>query len=268
MERNRYYSRVADYFDKDASDFEDRYQQNPVLKKIRGSFRKVTEEHDFENGLEVGCGPGLDLVYFGKKYPSAQISGIDVSPGMVKIADQKIQDHALSNVSVRTGSVEDIEDLFPGQKFDMIYVYFGALNTVYDLKATAEHLRQSCTHDATLVLTFVNRFYLMDIPLFLLKGQFGKAFERITNKWKGYSPDKSLNSRCYSMADIRKAFSGAFSVQQHRGYSILFPAWYRYNHLHRMGTRWAERLWKWDKMINHTPFWNTGEYSLYVMSPK
>lgn len=268
MEPNQYYHRVADYFDEDASDFEDRYRQNPILKKIRKSFREVTEAYTFQNVLEIGCGPGIDLIYFGKKFPSVQICGIDVSPGMVNIARQKVQEHKLPNVAAKTGSVEDIGNLFPEQKFDMVYVYFGALNTVYDLRRATEHLRQNCTPDATLVLTFVNRFYLMDIPLFLLKGQFGRAFERISNRWQGYSPDKSLNSRCYSARDIREVFSKDFQIKKKKGYSILYPAWYRHNHLKRMGTRWANRLWNWDEIINRTPFWNTGEYSLYVMKPK
>lgn len=267
-DRNQYYNRVAEYFDIDATDFEDRYQENPVLKRLRQSFRRYTEQYSFRNALEVGCGPGIDLVYFGEKYPDRQFFGIDIAPGMVQAARKSISRHQLPNVRVETGSVEDIGSLFSDNKFDMIYVYFGALNTVYDLRKAAGHLRHCCSPDATLVLTFVNRYYLMDIPLFLMKGQVKRAFERVTNRWQGYSPDKSLNSRCYSAADIRNAFSHEFRMLDHRGYSILYPAWYRHNHLNHFGKKLSERLWKLDKQINRTPFWNTGEYSLYVLKPK
>lgn len=265
MDRNQYYSRVAEYFDNDASDFEQRYRENPVLQQLRQSFRSYTDKYSFQNVLEIGCGPGIDLVYFAQKYPSRNIYGIDISPAMVDVAREKIQGKNLSNVEVETGSVEDIGMLFPGSKFDMIYVYFGALNTVFDLKKAAQDLRKNCSFDAILVLTFVNRFYLMDFPLFLIKGQFKRAFERFSNKWQGYSPDKSLSSRCYSADDIRKAFSDEFRFLEKRGYSILYPAWYRHNHLNKMKPNWTERLWKWDSLINRTPFWNTGEYSLYVL---
>jgi|GEM_PF-100929 len=267
-DRNQYYNRVAEYFDVDAADFEDRYQENPVLQRVRQSFRRNTEQYSFQNALEVGCGPGIDLIYFGEKYPDRQIFGIDIAPGMVKAARNNINRHQLKNVSVETGSVEDIDSLFPGQKFEFIYVYFGALNTVYDLRKAAAHLHQCCSPGAHLVLTFVNRFYLMDIPLFLMKGQVKRAFERVTNRWQGYSPDKSLNSRCYSAADIRHAFSQQFTILDHRGYCILYPAWYRHNHLNHFGKNVSERLWKWDEQINRTPFWNTGEYSLYVLESK
>lgn len=267
-DRNEYYNRVAEYFDIDAADFEERYQENRVLKRLRQSFRCYTEHYPFRNALEVGCGPGIDLTWFGQKYPSRKIFGVDISPGMVKAARKNISLHQLSNVRVETGSVEDIGTLFPGQNFDMIYVYFGALNTVYDLRIAAGHLHRCCSPEAKLILTFVNRFYLADIPLFLMKGLVRRAFERVTNRWRGYSPEKSLNSRCYSSKDIRKNFSHEFRILSQRGYSILYPAWYRHNHLNRFGENLSEKLWRWDKQINRTPFWNTGEYSLYVLEPK
>lgn len=265
---NEYYNQVAEYFDEDASDFEDRYLENPVLQRLRHSFRTVTSQYPFQRALEIGCGPGIDLVYFGQKYPSRHITGVDISSGMVEAARENISSLQLTNVRVEKASTEDLEVLFPGQQFDMIYVYFGALNTVYDLRKAARDLHQCCTPGGTLVLTFVNRFYMMDTPLFLIKGQLKRAFERITNRWSGYSPDKSLNSRCYSSGDIRRAFSGQFRITDQRGYSILYPAWYRHNHLKRLGETWGERLWQWDKRTNQTPFWNTGEYSLYVLKPK
>ena len=268
MDVKKYYEQVAEYFNVDASDFEERYEENPVLKQIRQSFRSYTEKNPFKNALEIGCGPGIDLSYFGQKYPSSQIFGIDIAPGMVEIARQKISRQKLSNVTVATGTVEDIGSLFPGQLFDLIYVYFGALNTVYDLQKTAQDLHKCCTTDSTLILSFVNRHYVMDVPLFLMKGQVKKAFSRFTGRWKGYSLDKSLDSRCYSAADIQNAFSDNFKFIDRRGYSIFYPAWYRYNHLNRLGKKWGDRLWQWDKVINRTPFWNCGEYSLYILQPK
>lgn len=268
MGQHTYYRQVAEYFNIDAADFEDRYQENPVLKKIRHSFRGYTEKYPFRNVLEMGCGTGIDLEYFSRNYPDRQFYGIDVAPGMVEIARQKINQQKITNASVAAGSIEDIDTLFPNRSFDMIYVYFGALNTVYDLEQAAQDLRRCCSDDATLVLTFVNRYYLMDIPLFLMRGQIKRAFERVTRRWQGYSPDKSLNSRCYSARDIRNAFSDNFHFLDKRGYSILYPAWYRHNHLNHLGEKWSERLWNWDQWINRTPFWNTGEYSLYVLKPK
>lgn len=268
MDSKEYYHQVAEYFDVDASDFEHRYQENPVLQRIRYDFRARTEKFPFTKALEIGCGTGIDLEYFANKYPERHFYGIDVAPDMVTLAKKKISAQKLNNVHVASGTIEDLPNLFPDQKFDMIYIYFGALNTVYDLQKTAQYLYKLSTADATLVLTSVNRNYLMDIPLFLIKGRFKQAFARIRGRWKGYSTDKSLDSRCYSSSDIHNAFIPNFEVIENKGYSIIYPAWYRYNHLKRIGRKWSERLWNVDQWINRTPFWNSGEYSLYVLKPK
>ncbi|MEX0679808.1 MAG: class I SAM-dependent methyltransferase [Balneolales bacterium] len=262
----QYYRTVADYFDQDAVDFERRYDENPVLQKIRGDFRQVTLAYPFRKAMEIGCGPGLDVIWFATQFPNRQIDAIDVSPGMTRLAAKKIYDAGVDNARVKTGSVEHISRLYPGETYDLVYVYFGGLNTVYDLGTAARHLHKAVHADATLVLTFVNRYYLADIPLWLVRGHMKRAFDRLLNRWQGYSPDKSAPSRAISQSDVKKAFHHRFTIVDHRGYSILYPAWYRAHLLDYLPGR-GESLWKLDQYMNSTPFWNTGEYSLYVLKP-
>lgn len=264
IDQSEYYKEVASYYDDDARDFEQRYDENPVLQKIRNSFREVTERTPFKNILELGCGPGFDVEYFARKYPESIVYAIDISPEMIELTRKRCQMQGLENVKLAVGSAEDIEKVFSGQKFDMIYVYFGGLNTVFDLEKAARDLRLSCTDNATLVLTFVNRYYVTEIPLWLVKGRFGKAFERLRGNWRGYSDFRKIPSRVLSHKDIRKAFSSSFSIVYKRGYSILYPAWYR-SHLLKPLSGKAELLWNVDERLSRTPFWNTGEYSLYEM---
>ncbi|MEX2632928.1 MAG: class I SAM-dependent methyltransferase [Balneolales bacterium] len=264
---NDYYHEVSRYYDLDAVDFEQRYTENPVLQRIREAYRTVTDQYPFSNALEIGCGPGFDAIYFAKKYPSRTIYGIDVSPRMVELSHKNVQAEKLTNIHLAAGSVEDVTSQFPDVKYDLIYVFFGGLNTVYDLKKAANHIHSFCTEDATLVLTFVNRYYITEIPLWMMTGRFDKAFERIFNKWQGYSDQRKIPSKPYSRKDIINAFSDEFKITGHRGYSILYPAWYR-SHLLKKLKGGAEWLWKIDNFIAKTPFRNTGEYSLYTMKVK
>ena len=39
-----YYEEVGNYYDKDAVDFEQRYWKNPVLQRIRQSFREEVKD--------------------------------------------------------------------------------------------------------------------------------------------------------------------------------------------------------------------------------
>ncbi|MBC8342532.1 MAG: class I SAM-dependent methyltransferase [Bacteroidetes bacterium] len=262
-----YYQHVARHFDEDAQLFEKRFLDNSILNMIRNDFRKHTEYHYFTNALEIGCGPGIDLYYFAEKYPDKNFYAFDVSPGMTGIAQKRISEGTLKNAIVKAGSVEQIHDLFPAISFDMIYVYFGGLNTVVDLKKVVKILREYVSKDATLVLTCVNRYYLLDLLVRSINLKFEEATARFRNKWKGYSPGRDLKSQVYSARFIRQHFEPEFEIIKRKGYSIFYPPWYAVRHLSKLRSL-APMLWKLDQKLQSTFLWNLGEYSLYVMKAK
>ena len=258
---SQYYSNVAQYYDKDAQHFE-KTAATPVLKQIRESFRQITDRYTFERYLEIGVGIGLDIHYFADKYPARKCYGIDVSASMVNAAMQRVYESDLKNVEIKEGTVENIEALFPEIQADMISVYFGALNTVSNPLAIEAHLHQVLSKEGYMVLTFVNKWYMMYILKSLVKFRFKTAFKRLRSIWGGYSPTRHLDSRCYSYKDIKKMFPNSEVVYK-RGYSILYPAWYEYRIANRY-PKFCQMMWKLDNFIQKTPFWNFGEYSLYV----
>jgi ubiquinone/menaquinone biosynthesis C-methylase UbiE len=257
-----FYKQVETYYDSDAPGFDRRYWQNHVLQRIRQDFREEVKRHAFSDMLEIGYGTGLDLLHFGKTHPEASVAGIDISGGMLQVTNERIRTAGLTNVVARKGSVEQLESLFPNRKFDMVYVFFGALNTVDDLHAAARHIHRVTAPGGILVLSFVNKHYLGGMLIELLKLRPRAAFSRLKTQWGGYSPSRFLPSRCYSPKEIRKAFAG-FKLLKTKGYSIVHPAWY-YHGLNRLLRRLSPWLWKADKMLNRTPLWKSGEYSLFV----
>ena len=261
MKRN-YYREVETYYDSDAEDFDKRYWANPVLQNIRQAFREEVKRYSSRKVLEIGYGTGLDLVHFAKTHPGLELAGIDISPVMQRIASARIKKEKVQNVQVVKGSVEDIEQLFPGRQFDMIYVFFGALNTVEDLQRAAEIQKSVSSPGGILVLSFVNKYYIAGMVLELLKGRFATAFSRLRPEWGGYSPSKFLPSRCYRPGEIKKIFS-EFTLIRQQGFSLLYPAWY-YQGLYRFLGPVNYWLWKTDRMLNKTSLWRFGEYSLFV----
>lgn len=262
--KQSYYDRVASHFNEDAKLYEQRYEENPILKKIRNDFRSYTEKYNFSSVLEIGCGPGIDMVYFCSKYPDAAFHAFDVSENMVRIAQNNLEKENLTNGVVKQGSVEDIPEMFRDKIFDCVYIYFGGLNTVVDLKAAVKTLRSVVNEEATLVLTNVNRYYILDVFIKLLKLKFSEAFARFQNRWKGYSPGRDLPSKVYSYKKVKNDFTPEFKIIEKRGYSIVFPPWYATGYLKRFPFL-EKPLWKLDKLLQKTPLWNYGEYSLYVM---
>jgi ubiquinone/menaquinone biosynthesis C-methylase UbiE len=257
-----YYRQVEAYYDEDAPDFDSRYWKNPVLQRIRQDFREEVKRHTYRRMLEIGCGTGLDLLHFGKTHPGVRIAGIDISGEMCRIASERIRQEKLANVQVEKAGVEEIEALFGRSQFDMVYVFFGALNTVKDLWAAASALDRVVVPGGVLVLSFVNRHYIAGMLIEMLKLRFRSAFSRLKPEWGGYSPARHLPSRCYTPAEIKNAFR-AFEPKKRKGYSILHPAWY-YHRLNHLTRRFSRYLWKADMALNKTLFWRFGEYTLFV----
>ncbi len=268
MVKEKYYTSVAEYYDADAGTFDERYSVNPVLQKIRSAFREEVSRHSFKTILEIGFGTGIDICYFASKYPNAEVCGIDISEEMHRNAEKKVHEKNLDNVTLKTGTPEQIQELFPGKSFDHIFVFFGALNTVADLKETAKILRESVSPEGAMVISFVNKWYLADMLIHIVKLRPSIAFRRLRNIWGGYSDLKRLESRCYSTSDIRRAFGEDFVITGKSGYSILYPAWYRLSLLYRLGERVSNLLWRADMLLNKTPFRRFGEYSLYTFRPR
>jgi len=249
------------YYDAFAEVAEERYSSNHVLVRVREAFRRAVEPHPAAAVLDLGCGPGTDLAWFAARYPARRYAGIDVSPRMVELARTKLAD---CGVRVERGCAEDLPRVFPGERFDLIYSFFGPLNTEPDLDRAVGALAQAVAPDGVLVLTFVSRAYVADSALHLLRGRPGHAVARLANRWRGYSPQTPLRAWLYFPRQIEARFAPAFQVERREGFSILYPAWYR-------ATRFAEHgalvraLWIADRVLNRTPFWSAGEHLLYVL---
>ena len=249
------------YYDAFAETAEQRYASNHVLVPVREAFRRAVEAHPAATVLDLGCGPGTDLAWFAQRYPGRRYAGIDVSPRMVELARAKL---AGRGARVERGCAEDVPRVFAGEQFDLIYSFFGPLNTEPDLARAAGALAQAVAPGGVLVLTFVNRAYVADVALHLLRGRPGQAVARFANRWRGYSPETPLHASLYFPRYIEARFAPAFQVERREGFSILYPAWYR-------STRFQERgavvraLWIADRVLNRTPLWSTGEQLLYVL---
>ncbi|MEO0178055.1 MAG: class I SAM-dependent methyltransferase, partial [candidate division WOR-3 bacterium] len=258
LRMEEYYKKVGEYYSEDAKDFDKRYEENFVLKRLRRDFREITLK--FLKGepkriLEIGFGTGLDLEFFAKEFKDAEIWGIEVAEGMLKEAQKRLK--GIKNVKLFLGSLETLEIT---TSFDLIYSYFGAVNTVYDLEGFCKRLSKISHKDTVLVFSCVNKFYLFDIFFNLLRLRFKKAFERIKG-WKGYSPYKDIDSKPLSYWDVKRYFRD-WEVAFYKGYSIAYPAWYR---AYRFKEERVEFLWEIDKILNNTPFKYFGEYSIYVL---
>jgi SAM-dependent methyltransferase len=258
-----FYRSVSDYYDQDADmNFEARAEANPLLARIRDDFRGITVKYPFSKVLEIGCGPGFDVAWFASAYPEKEVTGIDISQNMVALAHKRISLQGLSNAKILKADERDLPQQFAPGSFDLIYVYFGALNTVADLPLAAKQIHDLLSPGGHAVLTFVNKWYMREMLVQALKMNFSLALARLKKDWGGYSPDRHLASSCYSPGEIKRAFK-MFQLIEKKGYSIFYPAWYNYR-------KWLNKLnktdgrWQTDNSLQNTFLWSKGEYTLFV----
>ena len=82
-----------------------------------------------ENVLDVACGTGDVSFRLHELFPKARITGLDLSPGMLKIADRKLSDmdrNARDKITFIEG--DSLEIPFADQTFDMVTVAYGVRN--------------------------------------------------------------------------------------------------------------------------------------------
>ena len=261
MNPKKYHQSVADYYDEEAESFESRANTNHVLMTLRNVFRQKVLEGGVQDLLEIGYGPGLDMVWFADIKEVESVIGLDITPEFHKIVVQKAEKSTKMNPLL--GGPEDSTKHLELNSIDTIYVFFGALNTCGELEKAIFEMSKVIKPGGKIVATFVNKWYAFDVLWNILMLRPNKAINRLRKVRGGYSPTRFLASRCYSARQIHGIFKKYLTKTHRSGYCITHPAWYRHHWAPYLSFR-SKFLYKFDAFLQWTPFWNLGEYSLYI----
>jgi len=68
--------------------------------------------------LEIGCGDGQHTVHYARK--AKKIFALDISAGLVSVAQKRLEQESLENVELFVGSMLNLGEIFQGQQFDCI----------------------------------------------------------------------------------------------------------------------------------------------------
>ncbi|MEJ6653224.1 MAG: class I SAM-dependent methyltransferase [Euryarchaeota archaeon] len=261
MSAEKYHKSVADYYDEEAESFESRANDNHVLMTLRNKFRQLVLRGEVEHLLEIGYGPGLDMVWFADAEGVETVNGLDITPEFHKIVSRKAE--KMPKMNPLLGGPEDSTKYLEANSIDTIYVFFGALNTCAELEKAVAEMSKVLKPGGRIVATFVNKWYAFDIIWNLMMLRPKKAIARLRGVWGGYSPTRFLASKCYSSRQIHRFFRTDLKKKLRLGYCITHPAWYRHHWAPYQSLR-SKFLYALDSVLQWTPFWNLGEYSLYV----
>jgi demethylmenaquinone methyltransferase/2-methoxy-6-polyprenyl-1,4-benzoquinol methylase len=102
--------------------------------------------------LEVAVGPGLALVEIARRIDKSNImQGVDISPGMLAVAQQTLQAAGITNVVLSEGRATNLR--FPDETFDLVYNgYMLDLVPLVEMSAILAEFRRVLRPDGRLVL--------------------------------------------------------------------------------------------------------------------
>lgn len=107
--------------------------------------------------LDIGCGTGKQYLKFLEEIgTSGRIIGLDASEEMINKLNAELP-YGLSNATTTVGKMENIEDIFSGEKFDLIHSAYA----LYNGETPIDTIKQICS------LT-------IDGGKFLVVGPYGK----------------------------------------------------------------------------------------------
>jgi SAM-dependent methyltransferase len=96
--------------------------------------------------LELGFGQGFNLAELGTRYPQLQFAGIDLTPAHLQLAEGRIHELGLSNVSLRLGDLHQLP--YADASFDQVFaieVFCHAIDVEQALREVVRVLRPGGT---------------------------------------------------------------------------------------------------------------------------
>lgn len=113
--------------------------------------------------LDIGCGEGLFLKMLRERYPSIEIAGMDIHPGVASLE--------LPGVTVRRADISN--ESLPPESYDCIFC-LDVLEHIRDLSAPIAAVKGALKKNGRLVVSAPAENAFHKIGRFLLKGTFSE----------------------------------------------------------------------------------------------
>jgi ubiquinone/menaquinone biosynthesis C-methylase UbiE len=196
-----------------------RAQRDAVWKVLIRTFKPN------DNILELNCGTGEDAIFLGSR--GVSVFACDASQQMIATAEQRLchQSPSLPVVFCHLPT-ERIKELDPETMFDGVFSNFSGLNCTDDLSTVTVSLTNLVKEGGHLLFCFSNRFCVIEVVYYLLRGQWEKALRR----WNGYAVatigDLKFPVYYPGVRQIRKHFAPHFTLRSYIGIGIGVPPSY------------------------------------------
>ncbi len=245
-------------FDSYAEIYHEKFNQNPLAKYQRERVHKEILPYlkTASKVLDVGCGPGSDFNFY--QSLNLEVDAIDISPKMVELASEKSKRIDLK-ANIKVSSLEELQVT---EKYPVIILNFGVINSIRNLDAALKKLRNLLESNSTLIIVSMPPFHFFSIKGLAVGFHFTAMMNRL---FKGKAVlENGVTIYYYCQRD----FVQYFDIKRKINLCALLPTPNQYNH------------WKWvrlySKIMIHLdgkiaallPDFIGGDHICYMMQPK
>ncbi len=222
MDVNDYYSKLDMIFSSASKIYDSKILANYLNVYIRDMEVEVLLKYFNEQGraIEIGFGTGEEL----KRIISstgADVTGIDISEGMVELARDKLLKLGLgSHFKLMKMSASEIGNI--EGNFRCIYSFNGALNNEPQMEKFIHGLWERLSEGGYFVVSIRNRYSLGEFLIDIISGRPDKIRERLKGEVEVEVVGKNVMSHYFSPCEFRKMLGKEFDLIYKRGLSVLF----------------------------------------------
>lgn len=197
------------YYDTEASTYDARRYKNTSGQRVDSFQKEILGDYFCElpnnaNILELGCGTGRFLPFLSKK--GFQLTGIDISTGMLEVAKERIKTEGISEVTLIKNEPGPL--LFYANTFDAIYSIL-VINLIKDYQNTFQEVARILKPGGLFVFSVPNLSSIY-FPVGLFVNQRGRT---TTSNASGYR-----YSHWFTKTEIRKSLKSAgLAIEEVRG---------------------------------------------------
>lgn len=252
------YSTVEETFDAYAETYEKKFNHNPLANYQRQMVHETILPYLRSAGriLDVGCGPGSDFDLY--KSLNLDVDAIDISPRMVELASHKSIEIGL-NANIQVSSLEHFRT---AQKYPLVILNFGVVNSISDLDLAADKLKRLLEEKGFVIICSMPPVHFFSILEMMGRSRFQAAMSRIFRR--KVTLNKHLFVYYYNMKD----FSKYFVVKKKINLGALLPTPDQY-HSWKAARIYSRLMLAVDRRLGPflPDFWG-GDHVCYVMQSK
>ncbi len=175
--------------------------------------------------LDLGCGTGEDALWLARK--GAEVTALDASGEMIRIAERKVEEAGLSrSVRFLELPIERLREVVPDLSkipFDLALSNFSALNCLADLSPLGDSLGRLVRFRGRFVAVVFAPFCAFEIGWNLARFRPRKAFRRLRSAGSADIDGRSLPIRYAGAGRIARELGSSFRLVDRVGVGLLVP---------------------------------------------